>query len=210
MLMKDDAIRRRPAERDALIAGGVRAFCLTNAQLTGAEQARRFVENRGTESSAGGYDPARSSMASTTGASSGCGHRCREERARSPCRRRVKTDPPPPRRNLTPSGGWRRLSEAVPSLVVDGDDGRRLEGWSVWSSGPSCGGSTSSAASRSSGSARETGLSRNTVRARAAQQGAAGLSARAGGVGAGSVQGGDPPAAAGGSDADGGPGPRAA
>lgn len=46
VLMKDDAIRRRPAEREALIDGGVRAFCLTNAQLRGKEQARRFVENR--------------------------------------------------------------------------------------------------------------------------------------------------------------------
>jgi PIN like domain len=46
VLMKDDAIRRRPAERDALIEGGVRAFCLTNAQLRGEEMARRFVENR--------------------------------------------------------------------------------------------------------------------------------------------------------------------
>jgi hypothetical protein len=46
VLMKDDAIRRRPAEREALIASGVRAFCLTNAQLRGDEQARRFVENR--------------------------------------------------------------------------------------------------------------------------------------------------------------------
>lgn len=36
VLMKDDAIRRRPAEREALIAGAVRAFCLTNAQLRGA------------------------------------------------------------------------------------------------------------------------------------------------------------------------------
>src|ERR1700749_754619 len=43
VLMKDDAIRRRPAERDALIAGGVRAFCLTNAHLRGEEQARRLV-----------------------------------------------------------------------------------------------------------------------------------------------------------------------
>jgi hypothetical protein len=43
--MKDDAIRRRPAERDALIAVGVRAFCLTNAQLRGDEQARRFLDN---------------------------------------------------------------------------------------------------------------------------------------------------------------------
>src|SRR5215210_3444064 len=46
VLMKDDAIRRRPLEREALIEGGVRAFCLTNAQLRGEEQARRFVENR--------------------------------------------------------------------------------------------------------------------------------------------------------------------
>ena len=46
VLMKDDAIRRRPLERDALIAGGVRAFCLANAQLRGDEMARRFVENR--------------------------------------------------------------------------------------------------------------------------------------------------------------------
>jgi hypothetical protein len=46
VLMKDDAIRRRPLERDALIAGGVRAFCLANAQLRGEEMARRFVGNR--------------------------------------------------------------------------------------------------------------------------------------------------------------------
>lgn len=46
VLMKDDAIRRRPAEREALIEGGVRAFCLTNAQLRGEEMARRFVDNR--------------------------------------------------------------------------------------------------------------------------------------------------------------------
>jgi PIN domain-containing protein len=45
VLMKDDAIRRRPAERDALIAAGVRAFCLTNAQLRSAEQTARFVTN---------------------------------------------------------------------------------------------------------------------------------------------------------------------
>jgi hypothetical protein len=45
VLMKDDAIRRRPAEREALIAGGVRAFCLTNAQLRGEQQARRLVSN---------------------------------------------------------------------------------------------------------------------------------------------------------------------
>ena len=46
VLMKDDAIRRRPAERDALVEAGVRAFCLTNAQLRAAEQTQRFVSNR--------------------------------------------------------------------------------------------------------------------------------------------------------------------
>jgi hypothetical protein len=46
VLMKDDAIRRRPAERDALVDAGVRAFCLTNAQLRAAEQTERFVSNR--------------------------------------------------------------------------------------------------------------------------------------------------------------------
>lgn len=38
VLTKDDAIRRRPAERDALIEAGVRVFCLTSAQLRGSEQ----------------------------------------------------------------------------------------------------------------------------------------------------------------------------
>jgi len=46
VLMKDDAIRRRPGERDALVEAGVRAFCLTNAQLRAAEQTERFVSNR--------------------------------------------------------------------------------------------------------------------------------------------------------------------
>lgn len=45
VLMKDNAIRRRPAERDALADAGVRAFCLTNAQLRQEEQTARFVEN---------------------------------------------------------------------------------------------------------------------------------------------------------------------
>ncbi len=43
--MKDDAIRRRPAERDALSEAKVRAFCLTNAQLRASEQSARFVDN---------------------------------------------------------------------------------------------------------------------------------------------------------------------
>lgn len=46
VLTKDDRIRRRPAEREALTEAGVRVFCLTNAQLRGAEQTARFVENR--------------------------------------------------------------------------------------------------------------------------------------------------------------------
>jgi hypothetical protein len=45
VLMKDGKVRRRPAERDALIAAGVRAFCLTNAQLKKVEQTARFVDN---------------------------------------------------------------------------------------------------------------------------------------------------------------------
>ncbi len=45
VLMKDDAIRRRPAERDALAEAKVRAFCLTNAQLRATEQSARFVGN---------------------------------------------------------------------------------------------------------------------------------------------------------------------
>jgi hypothetical protein len=45
VLMKDDAIRRRPAERDALVAHNVRAFCLTNANLRAADQAARFIAN---------------------------------------------------------------------------------------------------------------------------------------------------------------------
>jgi hypothetical protein len=46
VLTKDDAIRRRPAERDAMIDAAVRVFCLTTAQLRGAEQTQRFVRNR--------------------------------------------------------------------------------------------------------------------------------------------------------------------
>ena len=46
VLTKDDAIRRRPAERDALTEAEVRAFCLTSAQFRGAEQIERFVSNR--------------------------------------------------------------------------------------------------------------------------------------------------------------------
>jgi PIN like domain len=44
VLMKDDKIRYRPAELEALTASGVRAFCLTNANLRGADMAQRFVD----------------------------------------------------------------------------------------------------------------------------------------------------------------------
>ncbi|HEY0392632.1 MAG TPA: hypothetical protein VGC63_13075 [Solirubrobacterales bacterium] len=46
VLTKDDAIRRRPAERDALNDAAVRVFCLTTAKLRGSEQTARFAENR--------------------------------------------------------------------------------------------------------------------------------------------------------------------
>jgi hypothetical protein len=46
VLTKDDAIRRRPAERDALTEAAVRVFCLTNRNLRGVEQTERFVSNR--------------------------------------------------------------------------------------------------------------------------------------------------------------------
>lgn len=45
VLMKDAKVRYRPSERQALVEHGVRAFCLTNANLRGAEQAERFVTN---------------------------------------------------------------------------------------------------------------------------------------------------------------------
>jgi hypothetical protein len=46
VLTKDDAIRRRPAEREALIAAAVRVFCLTNRNMRAAEQTERFAANR--------------------------------------------------------------------------------------------------------------------------------------------------------------------
>lgn len=46
VLTKDDAIRRRPAEREALTEANARVFCLTTAQLRGVEQIERFLVNR--------------------------------------------------------------------------------------------------------------------------------------------------------------------
>lgn len=45
VLLKDDRVRRRPAERDALVQARVRAFCLTNASLRGDQMAARFSKN---------------------------------------------------------------------------------------------------------------------------------------------------------------------
>jgi hypothetical protein len=46
VLCTDDRIRRRPAELRALSGGKVRLFCLTDAQLTFAEQAEWFLASR--------------------------------------------------------------------------------------------------------------------------------------------------------------------
>lgn len=45
VLMKDDRIRYRQVERAALLASGVRAFCLTSGNLTANEMAQRFIGN---------------------------------------------------------------------------------------------------------------------------------------------------------------------
>lgn len=45
VLTKDDAIRRRPAELEAFVAAKLRVFCLTTANLNGAAQTARFVDN---------------------------------------------------------------------------------------------------------------------------------------------------------------------
>ena len=45
VLMKDAKIRYRPAELQVVIDHGLRAFCLTNANLRGIELAERLVEH---------------------------------------------------------------------------------------------------------------------------------------------------------------------
>ena len=45
VLMKDAKIRYRPAELQVVIDHGLRAFCLTNANLRGVEMAERLVKN---------------------------------------------------------------------------------------------------------------------------------------------------------------------
>ena len=43
VLMKDERIRYRAAERDALVAHGVKAFCLTSGNLRAAGMAEQFL-----------------------------------------------------------------------------------------------------------------------------------------------------------------------
>jgi hypothetical protein len=43
VLMKDQRIRHRSAERDVLVAHGVRAFCLTSGNLRATEMAEQFL-----------------------------------------------------------------------------------------------------------------------------------------------------------------------
>ena len=45
ILMKDDKVRLRPVEREALTSCEAKAFCITNAQITGEEMGARFVTN---------------------------------------------------------------------------------------------------------------------------------------------------------------------
>jgi hypothetical protein len=45
VLMKDAKVRHRPAQRLAIETYAVRAFVVTNANLTGADQAERLVRN---------------------------------------------------------------------------------------------------------------------------------------------------------------------
>ena len=46
VLMKDERIRYRAAERDALVAHGVKALCLTSPNLRAAEMAAQFLAAR--------------------------------------------------------------------------------------------------------------------------------------------------------------------
>lgn len=43
--MKDAKVRHRPAELEAVTTYAVRAYCVTNANLRGVEQAERLVSN---------------------------------------------------------------------------------------------------------------------------------------------------------------------
>jgi hypothetical protein len=43
--MKDFAIKRRPAEIQAILENGARCFCLPNANLAAAAMAHRYIDN---------------------------------------------------------------------------------------------------------------------------------------------------------------------
>lgn len=43
--MKDERIRRRPAERLAIEANSARCFCITNMNLASAAMAQRYLDN---------------------------------------------------------------------------------------------------------------------------------------------------------------------
>lgn len=43
--MKDFAIKRRPAEIQAILENGARCFCLPNANLRAAAMAQRYIDN---------------------------------------------------------------------------------------------------------------------------------------------------------------------
>ena len=45
--MKDERIRRRPAEREAIHRNGARCFCLANGNLRSEEMAQRYLNNLG-------------------------------------------------------------------------------------------------------------------------------------------------------------------
>ena len=47
VLTKDERIRRRPLERDALLGARVRAFVLTARRMSGADMGQAFVRARG-------------------------------------------------------------------------------------------------------------------------------------------------------------------
>jgi hypothetical protein len=45
LLTKDDRLRYRSPEREAMVAAGARVFCLTNRNLTGPQQIERFKKH---------------------------------------------------------------------------------------------------------------------------------------------------------------------
>lgn len=46
ILMKDDQVRMKPRERQALMSCGAKVFCITNANISGPDMAERFVKHQ--------------------------------------------------------------------------------------------------------------------------------------------------------------------